>query len=142
MNLLAACVLLALPGDGPKLPDPAPRPVDFARDIEPILKERCLNCHGPKKQKSDFRLDSRQATLRGGSSGAAAFVVGKSADSRLIRLVAGLDADIVMPPAEDGKPTLAAEQISLLRAWIDQGAAGRQARPRNRTRGVGGPCRR
>jgi hypothetical protein len=120
---LASCVLLALPGDGPKLPDPAPRAVDFTRDVEPIFKDRCLSCHGAKKQKSGFRLDSRDSALRGGDSGSAAIVVGKSADSRLIRLVAGLDTDTVMPPSEDGKPTLTAGEIAVLRAWIDRGAA-------------------
>lgn len=120
MNIFAACILLTMPGDGP--PAPPPRPVDFARDVEPILKDHCLICHGPKKQKSDFRLDSREAALRGGASGAAPIVVGKSADSRLIRFVAGLDADMVMPPADSGKARLTAEQVSLLRTWIDQGA--------------------
>jgi mono/diheme cytochrome c family protein len=123
MNFLAACVLLALPGDGPKLPAPAPRPVGFTRDVEPIFKDRCLNCHGPKRQKSRFRLDSRDAALRGGESGTAAIVVGKSADSRFISLIAGLDPGTVMPPSDDGKPTLTADQIAVLRAWIDQGAA-------------------
>jgi hypothetical protein len=122
MNLLAACILVVMPGNGPQLPAPTPRPVDFARDVEPILKERCLSCHGPKKQKSGFRLDSREAALRGGDSGAATIVVGKSAESPLIRFVAGLDADMVMPPADGGKPALTAEQVSVLRAWIDQGA--------------------
>jgi hypothetical protein len=122
MSVLAACVLLAMPGGGPPLPDPTPRPVDFARDVEPILKAHCLSCHGPKKQKSEFRLDSREAALRGGDSGAAAIVPGKSGDSPLIRFVAGLDADKVMPPEDDNKTTLTADQISLLRAWIDQGA--------------------
>jgi mono/diheme cytochrome c family protein len=123
MILLAACVVLVLPGDVPRLPEPAPRPVDFARDVEPILERHCLNCHGPKKQKSGFRLDGREPALRGGDSGKAPIVVGKSADSRLIRFAAGLEADLLMPPADDGKPTLSKDQISLLRAWIDQGAA-------------------
>ena len=92
--------------------------VDFARDIRPLLVERCVKCHGPEKQKADLRLDGKAHAMRGGDSGKV-IEPGKSAESRLIHLVAGIEEDKVMPPKGD---RLTAAQIGLLRAWIDQGA--------------------
>jgi mono/diheme cytochrome c family protein len=45
--------------------------VDFARDIQPILNQNCVKCHGPEKQKGKLRLDSRAAALTGGGDGPA-----------------------------------------------------------------------
>ena len=75
-------------------------------------------CHGPQLQSNGLRLDSREHVLKGGYSGAAVRP-GDSAGSKLIRMVAGLEKDVVMPPAGE---KLAAKEIGLLRAWIDQGA--------------------
>jgi WD40 repeat protein len=102
-----------------KLPPAAGKEVDFARDIEPIFTKTCYKCHGPEKQKSAFRLDNREAALKGGENGVD-ILPGKSAESPLIRYVAGLDEEIKMPPK--GSDPLSAEEIGLLRAWIDQGA--------------------
>ena len=102
------------------LPPAVDRKVDFAKDVLPVLAAKCLGCHGEKKQESSLRLDRRTHVLRGGESGEPAVVVGKSAASHLIQLVAGVDPDRVMPP----KGTrLSRTQIAVLRAWIDQGAA-------------------
>ena len=65
-----------------------------------------------------LRLDSKQAALKGGYSGPV-IVPGNSAESKLVQLVAGLDAKIVMPPVGE---KLTAEEVGLLRGWIDQGA--------------------
>lgn len=65
-----------------------------------------------------MRLDRKDDALNGGDSGPA-FVVGKSGDSVLIKYVAAVDPDVVMPPEGD---RLSDEAIGLLRAWIDQGA--------------------
>lgn len=101
-----------------KLPLPVARKVDFVRDVQPILADRCYVCHGPDKQQNDLRWDVKAAALRGGLSGPA-ILPGKSAESRMIHLVAGLEKGLVMP--QKGEP-LSPEQIGLLRAWIDQGA--------------------
>jgi hypothetical protein len=115
---------LATLGEGGRasseLPPPTPRPVDFARDIAPILTKNCYRCHGPKKQQGGLALHVADRALAGGDNGPA-IVPGKSAESRLIRYVAGLDEENQMPPDGAGDP-LSAEQISLLRGWIDQGA--------------------
>ena len=108
---------------GADLPRAANREVNFAKDVRPLLQEHCIACHGPERQKSGYRLDSRDAAIKGGDSGDAAILVEKSAESPLIHFVAGLDADKLMPPKKSDKPRLTAEQIGILRAWIDHGAA-------------------
>ena len=100
-----------------EFPPAAKEEIDYAKHIHPILKKSCFRCHGEKKQKSEFRLDSREAILKGGEIGKAV-VVGKSAESAMIEMVVGVDEDLKMPPS--GRP-LTDEQIGLLRAWIDQG---------------------
>ena len=105
--------------DTSSLPPPALVEVDFVRDIEPILKV-CLQCHGPERPKSKFRLDNREDALKGGKYGPD-IIPGDSAKSSLIHNVAGLDPDMLMPPEGKGEP-LTRAQIRLLRAWIDQGA--------------------
>jgi hypothetical protein len=102
-----------------KLPPAADRPIDFVKDVQPIFAARCLECHGPKKQESTFRLDHKPTALKGGDMGQA-ILPGKSADSPLVRYVAGLEEGVQMPP--EGEP-LTKEQIGILRAWIDQGAS-------------------
>lgn len=101
-----------------KLPPAASQPVDFARDIKPILESSCTKCHGRGRNKGHFNLDNFHNLMQGGDSGAP-LVAGASADSVLIELVAGVDPDYVMP--QKGK-RLTPAQIGLLRAWIDQGA--------------------
>src|ERR1051325_4496929 len=76
----------------------AATPVDFGRQVEPVLRSRCYMCHGPQQQMSGLRLDQKDAAVRGGNSGPV-IRPGKSSESRLIRLVSGVDAKIKMPPA-------------------------------------------
>ncbi len=93
--------------------------VDYARDVQPLLEQRCLECHGPKKQKATLRVDQRASLLRGGDSSKAAVVPGKSAESQVILKVISRDTDEMMPPKGD---RLTEKEIALLKAWIDQGA--------------------
>ncbi len=102
-----------------KLPPPASTKIDFVRDIQPILAKHCYSCHGPDKQEKELRWDMKAAALKGGTSGPA-IVPGRSTESRMIRLVAGLEKDLVMPKKGE---RLSLEQIGLLRAWIDQGVS-------------------
>lgn len=102
-----------------QLPPAASRPVDFVTDIQPLLAANCYSCHGPERQKGDVRWDVKSSVFRFGDP-EALIVPGKSAESRVIHLVAGLEPDSLMPPK--GEP-LTAQEIGLLRAWIDQGAA-------------------
>ena len=104
---------------GVQLPPPASVRVDFDRDIRPIFEQSCLRCHGAERPKSHFRLDNRESALKGGREGVD-IIPGRSGSSPLIRYVALADDEIKMPPP--GKGHLTAEQVGLLRAWIDQGA--------------------
>jgi len=103
-----------------RLPPAATRPVDFAKDIEPIFANNCYSCHGPKKQESALRLSVKADALKGGDEyGAKAIVPGKSSESVLVQAVAHTHSDLKMPKKGE---RLTAEQVGLLRAWIDQGA--------------------
>lgn len=101
-----------------RLPPAAAGPVDFARQIEPLFQGKCVSCHGPEKQKGGLRLDHPRPAFAGGDTGKV-IEPGKSAESRLIHLVAGAEPEALMPPKGD---PLTAEQIGVLRAWIDAGA--------------------
>lgn len=118
---LLATSLYGAAVDESKLPPPATTPINFARDIQPILETSCLKCHGPEKPKAGFRVTDRVELLKGGESGQAV-LPGQSAKSPFIHYVARLVPDMEMPPNGKGEP-LTAEQVGLLRAWIDQGVA-------------------
>jgi mono/diheme cytochrome c family protein len=98
--------------------------VDFARQIKPLLERSCAGCHGGEKPRSLFRVDGREAILRGGASGEAAIVPGRSGESPLIDYVSGEVPGEEMPPMAQREryPALRSEEVALLRAWIDQGA--------------------
>ncbi len=117
--LLFGGVISTLPADADtsKLPPPSTKQIDFDHHVKPVI-ERCYVCHGPQQQMNGLRLDRPGDAERGGYSGPA-IVPGKSVDSRLIHLVAGLEKEIVMPPVGD---RLTSAEIGILRAWIDQGA--------------------
>jgi hypothetical protein len=72
------------------LPPAATEAVDFHKQVVPILSGRCAKCHANTQQKGGFSINTREAVLKGGDSGPAV-VVGKSAESRLVQLVAGLN---------------------------------------------------
>ncbi|OAI47887.1 hypothetical protein AYO44_08625 [Planctomycetaceae bacterium SCGC AG-212-F19] len=103
---------------------PPPPPVDFNRHIRPILSEYCFACHGPddKQRKAKLRLDTKDGAFGPLRSGGVAVVPGKLAQSELIARITSTDPDQVMPPPKSTKQ-LKAEQIDLLRRWIEQGAA-------------------
>jgi mono/diheme cytochrome c family protein len=124
-------------------PVSAQQNVTYATDIRPIFEKTCFKCHGPAKQQRRLRLDSLEAVLKGCEDGPVIFP-GKSDKGDLILEVTGM-GDHDMPPwpspspllsrerpptpppaiGEDGLPPpkpLTAEQIGLIRAWIDQGA--------------------
>lgn len=117
--VLLACTFLSLVAadERGKLPPPAAA-ADFQKDIRPLLEAKCLSCHSASREKGALRLDAQEQLLKGGNSGAVV-VKGKSNESRLIHLVAGLDAELRMPPKGDA---LTANEVSLLRAWVDKGA--------------------
>lgn len=98
--------------------------VGYAREIAPILADKCYPCHGPDPgtRKAKLRLDRREDALadRDGS-GSAAFVPGNPDESEAFqRMIAEAD-DERMPPPKAGK-TLSKRELDLVRRWIEQGA--------------------
>jgi hypothetical protein len=91
----------------------------FEKNILPILRARCAECHDERKQKSGYRIDLRSTAVRGGDSGKPAIVPGKSGESDLLRRVQSSNETERMPP--EGK-RLSADEIKLLTSWIDSGA--------------------
>jgi uncharacterized membrane protein len=92
----------------------------FEGVIEPILRRRCLDCHGAEKHRSQLRLDSLEACLQGGKNGPI-IKPHQAKESPLIqRLLIFPDADGHMPPEDQQQPT--AEEIALLEWWINAGA--------------------
>jgi mono/diheme cytochrome c family protein len=117
--LIAAGAGNAAELDPSKLPPASTKKPDFERDIKPIIDESCIRCHGPKKQKAKYRMDSREAALKGNKG--PVIVPGKSEKSRMVYMLANQIEKMLMPPEGEGD-ALTPEQIGIVRAWIDQGA--------------------
>ncbi len=101
-----------------------PTPIDYSRQVRPILSDACFHCHGPDEagRKARLRLDTFEgATLDKGSL--AAIVPGNSAESELIARITSTDPEEAMPPPESKRHSLTPEQIAILRQWIDEGAS-------------------
>lgn len=100
--------------------------VTYATDIKPIFDASCVKCHGETKPKAGLHLDSLDGVLKGGKGGKDKILkAGDSANSQVVKMVAHIgDQDGWMPPAKNkaGIGPLTADQVGLIRAWIDQGA--------------------
>lgn len=94
----------------------------FNRDVRPILSDNCFQCHGPDRatREADLRLDDEASALAD-RDGAPVIVPGDSEASELIARITAEDPDVRMPPPDSGKQ-LTANQIKILRGWVDQGA--------------------
>jgi hypothetical protein len=107
---LLSWLLTALPASAAE-----PAPVNFEREVAPLLASKCLRCHGEKKRSSGLDLRTRAAMLEGGDSGPA-LVPGAADRSLLLELV----SQGKMPPSKADR--LSNDQVALLRRWIDAGA--------------------
>jgi hypothetical protein len=98
------------------------RPVDFDRDIRPILSDKCFTCHGPDEQQraSGLRLDVRESAFAA-RDGKMAIVPNDLNASVLHQRITSTDADQKMPPKDSGQELSDAE-IQLLTRWIQEGA--------------------
>jgi mono/diheme cytochrome c family protein len=117
----AASETTAMKGDAPQSAaggGATGRQPNFVRDIEPIFKASCYGCHAGEKAAGQLRLDARELALKGGISGQV-ITPGDSEKSRLVHRIRGLHGEARMPLK--GEP-LSAEQISLVKSWIDTGA--------------------
>lgn len=117
MSRLLALVTLAVLLD-PALPASGAEPVDFNRDVRPILSDKCFSCHGPdeKHRKAKLRLDDGKAALASG-----AITPGKPAESEIVKRILAEDEADRMPPKKSGKQ-LTAVEIDTLKRWVAEGA--------------------
>ncbi len=104
----------------------APAPVDFNRDIRPILFAKCIRCHGPdeherKGGEHGLRLDRRAGALEDLGAGAVAIAPGHPEKSELVARIVAADEEDRMPPLKTGK-TLSPQEIDLFKRWITEGA--------------------
>ncbi|HWY86896.1 MAG TPA: PSD1 and planctomycete cytochrome C domain-containing protein, partial [Gemmataceae bacterium] len=121
-SLLIASILLTCSLRAADTPQ-ANQPIDFSRQIRPILSDNCFTCHGPdeKERKAKLRLDLKEnafGPLRGGGR---AIVPGRPQESAIIQRILADDPTERMPPARTTKK-LTSSQIELLRQWVAQGA--------------------
>ncbi len=96
-------------------------PIDFGRDIRPILSDKCFHCHGPdaETREADLRLDNEEGATEW------AIVPGNIDESEVIARVLTDDPDSVMPPPSTNKK-LTAEEVDLLKRWVEEGAVYQQ----------------
>lgn len=120
MKNVAACVILMLIATAVRADD---APVDYSRDVKPILRERCYACHGALKTQAGLRLDTARQAQSGGDSGPG-IIPGDADGSRMIERITAIDDAVRMPP--EGKP-LTDEEVSVISRWIAAGATSPEA---------------
>jgi len=97
--------------------------IQFNRDIRPLLAENCFQCHGPDAgtREAELRLDTQDGLFGELASGERAIVPGNPDAGEVYRRITASDPDERMPPADSNK-SLSAEEVDLLRRWIEDGA--------------------
>jgi mono/diheme cytochrome c family protein len=119
---LGGTVLVFADGPSPSARASVPGPVQFNRDIRPVLSDNCFQCHGPDsaQRKADLRLDTAEGLFgRAGENGTV--VHGKPEDSELYQRIIAESPNEIMPPPKSHKK-LTPEQKDLVRRWIAEGA--------------------
>ncbi len=99
-------------------------PVNFQRDILPILQKNCLACHSSSEANGELNLENPAAILKGGDSGPA--VIPRNSKDSFLLQVASHAEEPIMPPEDNdvAAAALTSEQLGLIKLWIDQGATG------------------
>ena len=116
--LLLCAVAPAVRAADPPPAAGAASPVDFGRDVLPVLSDYCFQCHGPdaKTRKAKLRFDDKDSPFDRG-----VIVPGKPKESAIVERITSTDPDVVMPPPSL-KRKLSAQQIDALTRWVEQGA--------------------
>jgi len=116
---LVATAILVLAGGAVQA-----EPLQFNRDIRPILSENCFACHGfdAKERKAGLRLDVAENAYDRNKEGDAAIVPGKPDQSQIWRRITTRDPDAIMPPPESHKE-LDEKERNIIRRWIEEGAS-------------------
>ena len=118
LSLLVVIAVVAIGLSGRPAAQSSDR-IDFARDVQPLLRANCYGCHSASLASGNFRLDRRRDSMpnRVGANGAR-IVPGNSEVSRLYQRVSGSQGGLQMPPTGALPP----EAIRTIKLWIDQGA--------------------
>ncbi|NRA95691.1 MAG: DUF1553 domain-containing protein [Planctomycetes bacterium] len=119
---LVAAAFAIMHGEAPTMD--AERPVGYARDVRPILSDRCYKCHGPDaaQRKAGLRLDTPQGATAVLPSGRRAVIPGDTSASALLARVSHHDVAERMPPIDSGRKPVTAAEIDVLKRWIAEGA--------------------
>jgi mono/diheme cytochrome c family protein len=96
-----------------------PRVVDFTKEVQPILQQHCVKCHGPEEQNGGLRYDDKAGAFAQGDSGGHAIVAGKPEESQLLKRITSTHTKEQMPPKG---ARLSAAEVATLKAWITSGA--------------------
>ncbi len=107
----------------PAVAGAAVAPVDFNRDVRPILSDKCFHCHGPDEtgRKGKLRLDTFEGATRTRND-LTPVVPGRSAESELVHRITSTDTEEMMPPPDSKLGRLSAAEVAPLKRWIDEGA--------------------
>lgn len=118
MRLSLAVLILTCAGSVYAAEPPLPDKIEFNRDVQPILSDKCFYCHGPdaNHRQADLRLDIREEAF-----GSGALVAGDLEQSMLIERIFADSADEQMPPPDANKK-LSERQKEILKRWVQQGA--------------------
>ena len=93
-------------------------PVDYSKDVEPILVNKCLVCHSGSVVEGKFDMTNHAGVMKGGKRGVAV-VAGKSGESNMF-LFCSRQKKPIMPPKSDDP--LTPQELTLVKLWIDEGA--------------------
>ena len=114
LKIVATCCVVAVSSVGY-----CDEPVDFARDVQPILDKHCGQCHSGKERNGGLSFDDMASVFGEGDSGQRIVESGKPNDSGILKRLVSTDEDLQMPP--EGK-RLSKDQIGTIREWIAAGA--------------------
>ncbi len=132
LPLVAFMLLMTIPAKAQELPLPVSEisrsePVDFDKEIVPLLKQNCLACHHAKEPEGGLNLETHEGILKGGDSGKG--VTPKDVAASLLMTRATGAEEPLMPPDDNsvGAKPFTPEELGLIQLWIQQGAVGGQA---------------
>ena len=94
---------------------------DFNKDIQPLLREKCMPCHGDVQAAGGLKLTQLKLAMTGGNSGSRGLVPHDPNASTVIQRVSTTNVDLVMPPNRSGKTPLTGAQVAMLRSWVQSG---------------------
>jgi serine/threonine protein kinase/cytochrome c5 len=99
-------------------------PLEFTRDIQPLLERSCVACHSGERAKGGFQVTTRESFFKGGTRGEPVVVAHRSTQSPLLRVITDQIEDQEMPPLgkRDKFPALTKDEAARVASWIDQGA--------------------